>query len=169
MRAKMAMGALCVLVLGTTAACADREDDDGGRRGVADAGICTPFNTAQTAATDPTGVAAPVTPGGTEAAAFDDCLHRWGYRLARSDDAADLAAQAAVAVCAPVLARWNQSSLAVVAPRASDSAVSLVTGQTNNTAADRYDMAQGKALFYVVQARAGNCAPPPTETAAAAR
>ena len=47
-----------------------------------------------------------------------------------------------------------------------DSAISLVTGEPSTTLADRYQSAQSKALFYVVQARAGNCAPPPVTVAA---
>ena len=44
--------------------------------------------------------------------------------------------------------------------------ISLVTGEPSTTLADRYQSAQSKALFYVVQARAGNCAPPPVAPAA---
>lgn len=151
----------CVLV--GVSAC-DRDDDDRGGSGVA--GICTPFAAPTPAATDPTAVQ-PV-PGGGDAAAFDDCLHRWGYRLARAEDtSADAAGAATVTACAPVLARWNQATLAQ--PTAGpDTAVSLVTGESAGTLTDRYQSAQEKALFYVVQARAGNCAPPPATAAASA-
>jgi hypothetical protein len=140
-------------------ACADR--DTGGR---ADAGTCSPFAAAVATPAGPAGVA-PAAAGG-EAAAFDDCLHRWGYRLARADeDAADLVATAVVSACAPALVAWNQTTLGQ-AQTGPDEAISLVSGETSSTIADRYDSAQSKALFYVVQARAGNCAVPPADTAA---
>lgn len=152
MRATVVTG--LVLAFGVAAAgCADNRT--GGRR--ADSRICTPFAAQGTAPADPTAVTA--TPGG-DAAAFDDCLHRWGYRLAKSDDQADVVAQAVIAACTPILSRWNQTTLSAQPPGTPDTAVSLVTGQTGNTPADRYDMGQAKALFYVVQARAGNCAAP---------
>lgn len=149
----MIVGGL-VMAMGLTAAgCADR--NGGGR---ADAKTCTAFP-AQAAAnpTDPSAVVA--APGG-EQAAFDDCLHRWGYKLAKSGDDASDVAEAVVAACTPVLARWNQSTLAGQPAGTSDAAVSLVTGKTLNTPEDRYEMGRGKALFYVVQGRAGNCTAP---------
>jgi hypothetical protein len=146
-----------VLALALVAGCADNE-----RGGRADAKICTPFAAQPANAADPAAAAAAAAAPGGEAAAFDDCLHRWAYRLARSeDDRADFVAQATVAACQPLLARWNQATLGAQPPGTPDSAVSLVTGRTNNTPADRFEGAQSKALFYVVQARAGNCAPPP--------
>ena len=151
MRAKIVGG--LVLAMGLSAAgCADR---NGGR---ADSRICTPF-AVQTAAnaTDPAAVTA--APGG-EAGAFDDCLHRWGYRLAKSADSAADVAGAVMAACTPVLSRWNQSTLNGQPPGTADTALGLVTGKASNTPEDRYDMGRAKALFYVVQGRAGNCAAP---------
>jgi hypothetical protein len=159
MQAKLASVTALACLLGV-AACADRDDGDRGRRASV-AGICTPFAGAGAATTDISGVGA--APGGGDAAAFDDCLHRWGYRLARSEDPAGDVAQAVVAACGPALSRWNQSSLTQV-PAGPDTAVSLITGEASTTIGERYSLAQSKALFYVVQARAGNCAPPP-ETA----
>ena len=40
-------------------------------------------------------------------------------------------------------------------------ATSLVTGQPTNAFSAHHEFAQNRALFYVVQARAGRCAPPP--------
>lgn len=161
MRAKLAGLTALACVLGV-AACSDR-DDDGDSRGMA--GICTPFAAAATAPTDPSGVSVS---GGGDGAAFDDCLHRWGYRLAGADDTADIVAQAVVAACAPALSRWNQSNLAQV-QEGSDTAVSLVTGESQTTFGERYQMAQNKALFYVVQGRAGSCSAPDDAAPAAAR
>ncbi len=156
MRANLAGVSLLACVLGISA-CAD--NDDGGGR--ASAGICSPFTTA--AASGPAGVA-PAASG--EAAAFDDCLHRWGYRLARADeDSAETVGAAVVSACAPLLAAWNQTTMGQ-ASAGPDEAVSLVTGETSSTIGDRYASAQSKATFYVVQARAGNCAPPPADAAA---
>jgi hypothetical protein len=153
MRAKIVGG--LILAMGFVGAgCADRDGN-----GRADAKTCTPFTaTAPANAADPTAVTAPA---GGDAAAFDDCLHRWGYRLAKADDTAAIdVADAVVAACTPVLVRWNQSTIAGQPAGTSDAAVSLVTGKTGTTPEDRYEMAKGKALFYVVQGRAGNCAAP---------
>jgi hypothetical protein len=149
----MIVGGL-VMAMGLTAAgCAERTGT-----GRADAKTCTAFPV-QSAANpaDPAAVA-PV--AGGEAAAFDDCLHRWGYKLAKSGDDASDVAEAVVAACTPVLVRWNQSTLATQPPGTADAAVSLVTGKTLSTPEDRFEMGRTKALFYVVQGRAGNCAAP---------
>lgn len=162
MRTGFASAAVLVCVLSGVSACADRDDDGG----VAVAGICTPFTTVPAVSADPTAVQ-PV-PGGGDAAAFDDCLHRWGYRLARAEDtSADAAAAATMAACAPVLSRWNQATLTVPAT-GPDTAVSLVTGESLGTLPDRYQSAGENALFYVVQARAGSCPLPPATPSAAA-
>ena len=119
----------------------------GGDRPVA--GICRPFPdaAAQPAATD-------------GAAALEDCLHRWAYTLAHSKDEAGIVADAAAAACRAPLARWNQQSLAA-APDAPAEAPSLLTGQPTNPIGEHANFASERALFYVVQARAGGCKPPP--------
>ncbi|WP_374469890.1 hypothetical protein [Phenylobacterium sp.] len=150
--------ALVVAGLALTA-CSENE-----RRGAAgaDSRLCIPFAGAQAgegAAAAP--AAAPAGPS----AAMDDCLHRWGYALAKSSDPADQVAGAVLAACMPALARWNQQALAPSpgpvdgAPPAQ--AQSLVTGEDTNAMAERYRYAESRALFYVVQGRAGNCAAPP--------
>lgn len=150
MRGKIAGGLMLAMGI-AVAGCADND-------GRGDARVCMPFAAQPAAGTaDP----ATVAPPGGEAAAFDDCLHRWGYRLARADDtsAYDVAG-AVLAACTPALSRWNQSTLAALPAGSSDTALSLVTGKDGNTPADRYEMAQAKALFYVVQGRAGDCKAP---------
>lgn len=123
--------------------------------------ICTPF--AQGDAT------APVQPAADPSAALDNCLHRWGYTLAASSDRAQEVAQAAVAACMPALTRWNQQTLAPApgsrGPSPARTAPSLLTGQPTTPIAEHYDYAQARALFYVVQGRAGKCAPPPATSA----
>jgi hypothetical protein len=61
-----------------------------------------------------------------------------------------------------VLSRWNQASLGQSA-NSGEQALSLTTGQPTNPLAEHSAFAQGRALFYVVQARAGRCSPPPAK------
>lgn len=115
--------------------------------------ICADFK-APRAAT-PTGAVADA------AAPVDECLRRWAYSLAPSHDDADMVSNATVAACAGPLARWNQESLADGAP--AEDALSITTGQPTNPLAEHHAFAHNRALFYVVQARAGRCAPPPVK------
>jgi hypothetical protein len=91
------------------------------------------------------------------AAPLDECLRRWAYSLAPSKDEADYVSEAAVAACSGALARWNQESLGDSAP---EEAMSITTGQPTNPMAEHNAFAHNRALFYVVQARAGRCTPP---------
>jgi hypothetical protein len=126
-----------------------------GRNGEIAAGssnICTPFPSAGSngavVITDP-------------AAALDDCLHRWGYSLAAAKDPADMVAGAVVAACGTSLSHWNQQSLnQAPADQQDPSSTSLTTGQSGDVFSQRAQYAQSRALFYVVQARAGGCAAP---------
>jgi len=109
------------------------------------AGLCKAFPAAQPSASD-------------AAAVVDDCLHRWSYALAGAeDDSAPIVADAAVSACTAPLTRWNQQGLAAATP----DAPSLITGETTNAVAERTNFARSRSLFYVVQARAGGCKPPP--------
>ncbi|USQ94794.1 hypothetical protein [Caulobacter sp. RL271] len=139
----MAVAALAVLGL---AACGDRHD------GMANPKICTDFKAAPsvTAASDPS------TP-------VEECTRRWAYSLAGSRDSAEVVSDAVVAACAAQLSKWNQASLGQAAPSAGEQALSLTTGQPTNPLAEHSAFAQGRALFYVVQARAGRCSPPPVK------
>lgn len=123
-------------------------------------GICKPFTNASANQAAP-GMAGPMLMDG--AVAVEDCVHRWAYTLAGAEeDSADVVAQAVVAACMAPLSRWNQQSLAAEA--AGDSrmreAPSLLTGEPTNPIAEHNNFAEGRALFYVVQARAGDCKPP---------
>ncbi len=127
------------------AACGDR-----GR--MTNAGICADFKAGQ----------AQTTPTANDAAApVDDCLRRWAYSLAGSRDRADVVAEAAVAACNPALSRWSQATLSQQTPSGGEG-LSLTTGEPTNPLAEHSAFARGRALLYVVQARAGRCAPPPT-------
>jgi hypothetical protein len=147
-----------------------------GRGGVS--GICKPFTTANngastnttTPAAAPTSVGVlPAEPSGDPSAAVDDCLHRWGYTLAASSDPANFVAQATVAACGTALSSWNQQSLSAENAGGAVQAPSLLTGQPTSPIGEHYNFAQGRALFYVVQARAGHCGPPPARSTTGSR
>ncbi|WP_293348867.1 hypothetical protein [Phenylobacterium sp.] len=136
-------------ILIVTVACAGLAACQGERRPVA--GVCKPFpEAAQPAATD-------------GAAVLEDCLHRWGYTLAKGPDDAGMVADAAVAACTGPLTRWNQQSLAAAAaaPEQSQEGLSLLTGEPSSPIAEHRKFASDRALFYVAQARAGSCKAPP--------
>jgi hypothetical protein len=133
------------------------------RQGMATvSGVCKPFPNATTNAAAANATApATALPAGDPSAALDDCLHRWGYALAASTDPANIVANAALAACTPSLTAWNQQSLTAGGGGAGLEAPSLLNGETTNPLAEHYAFAGARALFYVVQARAGHCAPPP--------
>ncbi|MDB5477224.1 MAG: hypothetical protein JWP49_2735 [Phenylobacterium sp.] len=157
----IAIAALAALGL---AAC-----DNTGRGAGAASGICKPFTTAaQTTTTAPSAIPG-ASPGvlpaaGDPSANLDDCLHRWGYTLAASSDAANFVADATLAACSTALSAWNQQSLSVDNGGGALQAPSLMTGQPTNPLAEHHAFAEQRALFYVVQARAGHCGPPPAAT-----
>jgi len=124
------------------------------RGGMVNSQICTEFKTpaAGQTAVPASGVVDAATP-------VDECVRRWAYSLAGSRDGADVVAGAAVAACGSTLSRWNQAGLGQPGPN--DQAVSLTTGEPTNAMAEHNAFAQARALLYVVEARAGHCAPPP--------
>lgn len=156
----MRMGKGTILIAAVSAAALGLAACEGGnnrRQNVATGGdgLCKPFTGAAQSAMPGVGV-----DGGM---AVDDCLHRWGYTLAKSEDDAGAVAQAVVAACSAPLARWNQQTLSNVAAVGGDrsmEAPSLLTGEPTNPIAEHNNFAEGRALFYVVQARAGKCDPP---------
>jgi hypothetical protein len=127
-----------------------------GHLGPGAAGICTPFKTADSAATPAAG-----TLSADGSVTVGECLHRWGYALAPAHENADVVAAAAATACSTDISNWNQQSLNQSAQQPTD-ATSLTTGQPTNLLADHAQFAQSQALFYVVQARAGGCSPPPS-------
>jgi hypothetical protein len=137
----------------------------GGMASGGDNRLCIPFTTTTTTTTATNGqtaapvVAAPIAsdPG----VAVEDCLHRWGYALAASPDDANHVATATVAACGPSISRWNQQTLTASDGGGPPEAPSLLTGQPTTPITEHYIFAQGRALFYIVQARAGKCAAPP--------
>ena len=133
----------CLAVLGL-AACSDH------REAAANPKICADFKSTKAAVS---------TGADLDAVAVDDCVRRWAYSLASSRDAADTVAQAAVSACNAKLARWN--SHVVNQPGVGEGeAASLLTGEPTTPLAEHNSFAHNQALLYVVQARAGACAPP---------
>lgn len=135
-----------------------------------DAALCPDFRAAVQPAAAPAG--AP-----DAAAPVDDCVRRWAFSLAGARDRAEVVAGAAVAACDGALSHWNQAALAQAAPAGADQmagqmadqagapveALSLTTGQPTNPMAAHAAFARDRALLYVVEARAGRCAPPPAK------
>lgn len=119
---------------------------------MANSGICANFRTTNGS------IGAPAVTD-TAAAPVDECLRRWAYSLAGSRDEADVVADAVTAACAGALARWGQAALAQ--PQG-EGGLSLTTGQPTNALAEHSAFAHGRATLYVVEARAGQCEPPPT-------
>lgn len=149
------------LILAAGAAALGLAGCDSNQRGMSPvSAVCKPFTAASTSATNAM-PAANVLPAGDPSAALDDCLHRWGYALAPSTDPANVVADAALDACTSALTTWNQQALSSGGPGGAEQAPSLVNGQSTNPIAEHYSFAQARALFYVVQARAGHCGPPP--------
>ena len=148
-------GAAIALALGVSG-CGDRTSAQGGGLTLTGSKYCTPFKAANTnvntTLSDP-------------AASFDDCVHRWAYTLAPARDPADVVARASVDACGPILSAWNQQTLdqnPQPQPRRFESRGPHQ--QQNNPLAQRMGMVESRALFYVVQARAAGCAPPPANS-----
>jgi hypothetical protein len=116
------------------------------------AGMCFDFKAAK---------AQPSPGASAEAAALEDCVRRWAYSLAPSRDEAGAVAAAAAGACSAQLSRWNQQALAQ--PGAEGETASLLTGEPTTPLAEHNNYAHARALLYVVQARAGSCAPPPAK------
>jgi hypothetical protein len=136
--------ALSLAALGLTAC-------DQPRQAAANPKICVSFKEAKAAPLAAADGAAPV----------EECVRRWAYSLAPSRDDADVVAEAVTAACSAHLSRWNQQTLNQ--PGAEGDATSITTGQPTTPLAEHNAFVHGRALFYVVQARAGSCAPPPAK------
>jgi hypothetical protein len=165
------MGASKALVAGAAslALCACQAARDG-RAGGADS-VCAPFASASAPSTKGAASGAPATAAPLSAAdpagALEDCLHRWAYALASASDDAAHVAQATTAACEPALGRWNQQAATLGGEGGPPiEAPSLITGRPTSPIEQHLSFAQGRALFYVVQARAGHCAAPPMKDGA---
>jgi hypothetical protein len=163
---KMALAGAATAILAVLAGCS-RQSGTATAGGLGAGGkYCSPFPSAA-AATNSVGLAP--TQVNDPAASFDDCIHRWGYVLAPSRDPADVVAQASVEACSSILASWSQQlgqSEQLQQPVETRRGRETMADQQQqpNPAAQRIHAAEGRALFYVVQARAGGCAAPPANT-----
>lgn len=115
--------------------------------------ICVDFKAPKTPS------ATPGAPGADGAARVDECVKRWAYSLASSPDDAMVVAEAAKAACGTQLAGWNEQI--VNQPGGDSESASILTGEPTTPLAEHNGFAERRALFYVVQARAGNCPAPP--------
>ncbi len=95
---------------------------------------------------------------------LDNCMLKWAYRLAQSPDSAEIAAQAVIGACAGAVNHLN--STAAAAKRADFAErypgippewSSPRDGRDVTVQAYHYEVYPQKALFHVVQARAGHC------------
>ena len=137
---------LLVTALGavlTLAAC------NGPARTGGNAKICADFTAAKPAAG---------APGANGATAVDDCAKRWAYSLASSRDDAEVVAEAVKTACGAQLSTWNQQT--VNQPGGEGESASLLTGEPTTPLAEHNAYLSRRALFYVVQARAGSCPAP---------
>jgi hypothetical protein len=149
--------ALVLAALGLSAC-----NEHGGR--MVNSKICADFKTTSAAQAGVPPIAA-----ADATAPVDECLRRWAYSLAGARDSADVVADAAVSACGAALTRWNQASLNQQAQDSANGpveALSITTGEPTNALAEHSAFARGRALLYIVQARAGRCPPPPASNGA---
>jgi hypothetical protein len=177
--AHMGAGAAIVLVAGL-AGCNNGGTSDG-RLALTGSAFCTPFQKAGATPTsnNQSGLAAtPASTASDPGAAFDDCIHRWGYAMAPARDPADIVAHAAVDACGAQMNAWNQQVMASQQTQYQDYQQPPPTrgrsrapeqmdpqqNPQNQLLAQHMQIAQARSLFYVIQARAAGCAPPPANT-----
>ncbi len=180
--AQLGAGAAIVLAAGLTA-CNNSAAGDG-RLALTGSAFCTPFQKAGATPTsnNQSGLAAtPASTASDPGAAFDDCIHRWGYAMAPARDPADIVAHAAVDACGAQMNAWNQQVMAQstqdqnpqyeVPPMSRRGRESLQMDQQQQqqnpqqqALAQHMQIAEARSLFYVIQARAAGCAPPPANT-----
>ena len=111
----------------------------------------------------------PIAPVATGASRLDregvaaSCVHRWSYRLARSTDAASVVADAVMGACwdtiFPLAYATYEDNVSHGAEKPNIT-VSTRTGREILVGADVYEELHSRAVFHVVQARAGRCRVP---------
>jgi hypothetical protein len=126
--------------------------------------VSTPASAAAATAPGANAMVQPAAATADPSVTTDDCVRRWAYSLAPSSDSARDVANAAVGACLGALARWNEQSLGQ--GTGPTQAPSITTGQPTNALAEHDNYAHNRALLYVVEARAGRCAPPPAKNGA---
>jgi hypothetical protein len=148
-----------------------------GRLALTGASYCTPFQKAAGGSTSSqAGLAAPASTASDPGVAFDDCIHRWAYAMAPARDPADIVAHATVDACGAAMNAWNQQVMAQ-SPDTQEAPQPPTRGRgyeqqaqqaqqnpQNSALAQHMQIAEARSLFYVIQARAAGCAPPPANT-----
>jgi hypothetical protein len=158
MKRSALIATLAIAALGLSACDVNERDN-----GMVNSKICADFKTTNTAQSS----APPATAANDPAAPVEECLRRWAYSLAGAHDSANIVGEAVVAACGSALTHWNQASLSQPSqlgpggPNSQGQGVSLLTGRPTDPLAEHNAFVHARALFYVVQARAGRCAPPP--------
>jgi hypothetical protein len=178
--AHLGAGAAIALVAGL-AGCNNGGGTSDGRLALTGSAFCTPFQKAGATPTsnNQSGLAAtPASTASDPGAAFDDCIHRWGYAMAPARDPADIVAHAAVDACGAQMNAWNQQVMASQQTQYQDyqqppptrgrsrapEQMDQQQNPQNQLLAQHMQIAQARSLFYVIQARAAGCAPPPANT-----
>lgn len=90
---------------------------------------------------------------------LDECVHRWSYRLARSTDEAETVAKAVLGACElqlhdAVLDWPTPEDRQIKDPTLRSAAIRIAE---NDGRAFLMEVTPTRALFHVVQARAGKC------------
>lgn len=142
-----------------------------GRLALTGSSYCTPFQKTASTSSQAGLAAAPASMAADPGAAFDDCLHRWAYAMAPARDPADIVAHAAVDACGAAMNAWNQQ-VAAQNPEYQEPAPTargreseeMEQNPQNSALAQHMQIAEARSLFYVIQARAAGCAPPPANT-----
>jgi hypothetical protein len=174
------LGASAAIVLTAGLAACNNAGTGDGRLPLTGSAFCTPFPKAgATPTNNQSGLAAtPASTASDPGAAFDDCIHRWGYAMAPARDPADIVAHAAVDACGAQMNAWNQQVMASQQTQYQDyqqqpptrgrrgepAQMEQQQNPQNQLLAQHMQIAQARSLFYVIQARAAGCAPPPANT-----
>jgi hypothetical protein len=88
------------------------------------------------------------------------CVHRWAYRLAPSNDTAKETAEAALMGCKDIVTRYGIALGVDRRNRGQSESGFDLQGREVNSFEEAYRQGMEQALFHVVQARAGKCAVP---------
>ena len=172
--AHLGAGAAIALAAGLVG-CNGAGGDGGGRLALTGSSYCTPFPKAGATPTSSQAglAAAPAASTADPGSAFDDCVHRWAYAMAPARDPADIVAHAAVDACGAQMNAWNQQVAAQEPqpqyqepPTRGRQSQEMDQQQNPQSSAlgEHMQVAQARSLFYVIQARAAGCAPPPANT-----
>jgi hypothetical protein len=160
-----------ILLLAGLAGCTNGGGNADGRLALTGASYCTPFQKAAATSSGQGGLAPASTATADPGAAFDDCVHRWAYAMAPARDPADIVAHATVDACGAAMNAWNQQVAAESPdtpypqpPSRGRGSEQQMQSPQNSALAQHMQIAQARSLFYVIQARAAGCTPPPANT-----